>query len=126
MILPTLVVLFTALMVCSRERKRVPYVGKHTKRIVSAVWNKDNLLAMAGLDRTVSWVWATAGLGQTVVGAMAGLDRMVGGWGFGGTQRTGLWVNVAMAALDMTVVGSRYEKTQQRGPVGRVGEWDAI
>ena len=42
------------LMYSSRERKRVPYVGKHTKKIVSAVWNKGNLLAMAGLDRMVS------------------------------------------------------------------------
>eukprot|EP00798_Chlamydomonas_sp_ICE-L_P012670 gene12669-15902_t len=42
------------LMYSSRERKRVPYVGKHTKKIVSAVWNKGNLLAMAGLDRMVT------------------------------------------------------------------------
>ncbi len=40
--------------IASRERKRIPYVGKHTKRIVSAVWNKDNVLAMAGQDRMVS------------------------------------------------------------------------
>ena len=38
----------------SRERKKTPYVGKHTKKIAFAVWNKDNMLATAGLDRIVS------------------------------------------------------------------------
>lgn len=37
-----------------RERKKTPYVGKHTRKIAHAVWNKDNLLATAGLDRQVS------------------------------------------------------------------------
>lgn len=37
----------------ARERKKTPYVGKHTKKVQYAVWNKDNLLATAGLDRQV-------------------------------------------------------------------------
>lgn len=37
-----------------RERKKTPYVGKHTKKVSFAVWNKDHVLATAGLDRTVS------------------------------------------------------------------------
>lgn len=42
------------LMYNCRERKKTPYVGKHTKKISFAAWNKDNLLATTGLDRTVS------------------------------------------------------------------------
>ncbi|MEW5304579.1 MAG: hypothetical protein WDW36_007181 [Sanguina aurantia] len=42
------------MMYNSREKKKVPYVGKHTKKIVTAVWNKDNLLALTSLDRTVT------------------------------------------------------------------------
>ena len=42
------------MMYNARERKKTPYVGKHTKKVVSAVWNKDNLLAMASQDRSVT------------------------------------------------------------------------
>lgn len=38
----------------SRERKKTPIVGKHTKKIVSALWNRDNILTMAGQDRQVT------------------------------------------------------------------------
>lgn len=38
----------------SRERKKTPYVGKHTKKVAYAMWNKDDMLATAGLDRMVS------------------------------------------------------------------------
>lgn len=42
------------MMYNARERKKTPYVGKHTKKIVAAVWNKDNLLAMASQDKSVT------------------------------------------------------------------------
>mmetsp|Transcript_36982 Transcript_36982/g.82211 ORF Transcript_36982/g.82211 Transcript_36982/m.82211 type:complete len:1366 (+) Transcript_36982:300-4397(+) len=45
----------------SRERKRTPYVGKHTKKITCIAWNKDNLLATAGMDRVVSITDGTSG-----------------------------------------------------------------
>lgn len=38
----------------SRERKKTPYLGKHTKKVVCMAWNKDNRLAMAGADKIVS------------------------------------------------------------------------
>lgn len=38
----------------ARERKKTPYVGKHTKKIVCATWNKDNVLALASLDSNVT------------------------------------------------------------------------
>jgi len=41
------------LMYSMRERRKTPYVGKHTRRITHAVWNKDDLLATAGLDQAV-------------------------------------------------------------------------
>lgn len=41
------------MMYNARERKKIPLVGKHTKKIVAAVWNKDNLLAMAAQVRTL-------------------------------------------------------------------------
>ncbi|KAG1674427.1 hypothetical protein FOA52_012954 [Chlamydomonas sp. UWO 241] len=37
-----------------RERKKTPYVGKHTRKITHAVWNKDHVLATTGLDRQVA------------------------------------------------------------------------
>lgn len=37
-----------------REKRRIPIVGKHTKKVCNGVWTKDNLLAMASLDKTVS------------------------------------------------------------------------
>lgn len=42
------------MMYNARERKKIPLVGKHTKKIVAAVWNKDNLLAMAAQDKSVT------------------------------------------------------------------------
>lgn len=36
-----------------REKRCTPVVGKHTKRVCVGVWNK-TVLAMAGLDKTVS------------------------------------------------------------------------
>lgn len=48
----------------SRERKKIPIVGKHTKKIVSALWNRDNILTMAGQDRQLT---ITDGLsGETI------------------------------------------------------------
>ncbi|GAX77949.1 hypothetical protein CEUSTIGMA_g5391.t1 [Chlamydomonas eustigma] len=44
-----------------REKKKTPYVGKHTKKIAFAVWNKDNILATAGLDCMVSLTDGTTG-----------------------------------------------------------------
>ena len=40
--------------VCSQERKKTPYVGKHVSKIVCAAWTKDDMLAMAGSDLMVS------------------------------------------------------------------------
>jgi WD repeat-containing protein 19 len=37
-----------------QERRRIPIVGKHTKRVCTSIWSKDNVLALAGLDKTVS------------------------------------------------------------------------
>ncbi|GLC35581.1 hypothetical protein PLESTB_000191100 [Pleodorina starrii] len=42
------------MMYNARERKKTPLVGKHTKKIVAAAWNKDNVLAMAAQDKTVT------------------------------------------------------------------------
>lgn len=52
------------MMYNSREKKKVPYVGKHTKKIVTAVWNKDNLLALTSLDRTVGGLHVSVDFGQ--------------------------------------------------------------
>jgi len=38
----------------SRERKKTPFLGKHTKKVVCMAWNKDNMLAMAGADKIVT------------------------------------------------------------------------
>ena len=51
------------MMYNTRERKKQPYVGKHTRKIVACVWNKDNLLAMASLDRSVGGGGAVGGAG---------------------------------------------------------------
>lgn len=37
-----------------RERKKVPFLSKHSKRITCAVWNKDNLLALGSADKLVT------------------------------------------------------------------------
>lgn len=42
------------MMYNARERKKTPLVGKHTKKIVAAAWNKDNVLAMAAQDKSVT------------------------------------------------------------------------
>ncbi|PNW73788.1 hypothetical protein CHLRE_13g572700v5 [Chlamydomonas reinhardtii] len=42
------------MMYNARERKKTPLVGKHTKKIVAAAWNKDNIMALAGQDKTVT------------------------------------------------------------------------
>lgn len=42
------------LLYSSRERRKMPVVGKATKRIVAAVWNRDGRLALASADKTVS------------------------------------------------------------------------
>lgn len=39
-----------------REKRKTPIVGKHTKRVCNGAWTKDNILAMAALDKTVSAV----------------------------------------------------------------------
>lgn len=36
-----------------KERRRIPIVGKHTKRVCCGVWSS-SVLAMAALDKTVS------------------------------------------------------------------------
>jgi WD repeat-containing protein 19 len=37
----------------ARDRRKTPIMGKHTKRIQCACWNKENSLALAGADRMV-------------------------------------------------------------------------
>eukprot|EP00879_Flechtneria_rotunda_P026426 GHRR01028175.1.p1 GENE.GHRR01028175.1~~GHRR01028175.1.p1 ORF type:complete len:731 (+),score=226.61 GHRR01028175.1:88-2280(+) len=37
-----------------REKRRTPSVGKHTKRVCTGAWDRNNLLAMAALDKTVT------------------------------------------------------------------------
>lgn len=34
--------------------KRIPIIGKHTKKIICGAWNKENLLALGSEDRTIS------------------------------------------------------------------------
>jgi len=36
-----------------QQRRRMPIVGKHTKRVVCGAWSADGLLAMGGADKTV-------------------------------------------------------------------------
>eukprot|EP00879_Flechtneria_rotunda_P025297 GHRR01026875.1.p1 GENE.GHRR01026875.1~~GHRR01026875.1.p1 ORF type:complete len:206 (+),score=60.82 GHRR01026875.1:88-705(+) len=36
-----------------REKRRTPSVGKHTKRVCTGAWDRNNLLAIAALDKTV-------------------------------------------------------------------------
>ncbi len=38
----------------TQTARKVPIVGKHTKRVVCGVWNRENMLALAGMDKTVS------------------------------------------------------------------------
>jgi hypothetical protein len=42
------------LLYSSRERRKLPVVGKATRRIVSVVWSRDGRLALASADKTVS------------------------------------------------------------------------
>lgn len=35
------------------QRRRVPVVGKHTKRVLAAAWGGEGLLATGGADKTV-------------------------------------------------------------------------
>lgn len=42
------------LLYATREKKKTPVLGKHTKRIVAGVWNKDNVLALTALDKAVT------------------------------------------------------------------------
>jgi WD repeat-containing protein 19 len=37
-----------------RDKRRMPVVGKHTKKISCMCWNKENVLAAASLDKRVS------------------------------------------------------------------------
>ena len=37
----------------ARDRRKTPIMGKHTKRIQCACWNKENNLALAGADKMV-------------------------------------------------------------------------
>lgn len=37
----------------TKEMRRSPIVGKHTKKVCNGVWTKDDILAMASLDKTV-------------------------------------------------------------------------
>jgi WD repeat-containing protein 19 len=46
----------------SRERKKTPYLGKHTKKCVGAAWGRDNQLALVGLDRLVGALRAVCGV----------------------------------------------------------------
>jgi WD40 repeat protein len=37
----------------ARDRRKTPIMGKHTKRIQCACWNKESNLALAGADKMV-------------------------------------------------------------------------
>lgn len=43
------------------ERRKTPYLGKHTKRITSAMWVGGDVLVMCGLDRIVTVTDAETG-----------------------------------------------------------------
>lgn len=36
------------------SHRRIPIIGKHTKKITCGAWNRDNLLALGSEDKTIS------------------------------------------------------------------------